>query len=153
MIALTPLEQALVAFTRHRDPIPALDRQQRADDAVMLAETEVFSIRQIISITGLPSTFAYELLAGKNERKEGGRLNPDTLQQISEIAAAWKRYHAADKKVVKAVVDAGTSPRMIHQLTGIHYNTIYAWVRKETNALELQRSVDTETPNTADSVV
>ena len=130
MIAMTPLEQALVAFTRHREPGTPQDRQQRVDDAVMLAETEVFSVQQIINITGLPKTFAYQLLAGKNPNKRGGSLNVEYLDLIQDVAITWRRYGNADQVTVKTIVDGGTSPRMLSKLTGIHYNTIYAWLRK-----------------------
>lgn len=153
MIALTPLEQALVAFTRHRDTNDPADRQNRVDDAVMLAETEVFSVQHIILITGLPKTFAYDLLAGKNPRKEGGSLNVEHLALINDVALDWRRHHAADRRSVAAIVAGGTSPRMLSKLTGIHYNTIYAWVKKaKANAPDSQPKVAPESPNPADSV-
>ncbi|MDF2915883.1 MAG: hypothetical protein K0S70_100 [Microbacterium sp.] len=151
MIALTPLEQALVAFSRDRDPDAPGDRQGRVDDAVALAETETFSVQHIILITGLPKTFAYELLAGKNPRKEGGSLNVEHLPLINDVAIDWRRHRSADRRVVATIVDGGTSPRMLAKLTGIHYNTIYAWMRKkEANASDSQPKVAAETPNAAD---
>lgn len=145
MIAMTPLEQALVAFTRHRDPNDALDRQVRTDDAVALAETGVFSIHHIILITGLPRTFAFDLLMGKNPRKEGGRLNVEHLELINNVALDWRRHRAANRTDVATIVNGGTSPRMLSKLTGIHYNTIYGWVRKA-NASDAQPKVAFETP-------
>lgn len=130
MIAMTPLEQALVAFTRHREPGTLQDRQQRVDDAVMLAETEVFSVQHIILITGLPKTFAYQLLAGKNPNKRGGSLNVEHLSLINDVSIDWRRHRAVDRKAVAEIIAGGTSPRMLSKLTGIHYNTIYAWLRK-----------------------
>jgi len=153
MIALTPLEQALVAFTRTRDPEEPGDRQGRVDDAVALAETGVFSVQHIILITGLPKTFAYELLAGMNPSKRGGSLNVEYLHLIHDVAVDWKRHHGTNRQVVRSIVTAGTSPRMLSKLTGIHYNTIYAWIKPKTNAPEMQPEVAPETPNTADSVV
>lgn len=130
MIALTPLEQALVAYTKHRDPNDPLDRQTRADDAVALAELGVFSTPHIIAITGLPKTFAYELLAGKNPDKRGGSLNVEHLSLINDVAIMWARSGVADHRLVHMIITGGTSARMLSKLTGIHFNTIYRWVEK-----------------------
>ena len=154
MIALTPLEQAVVAFTKHRDPNDPMDRQVRADDAVALAELDVFSVQHIILITGLPKTFAYELLRGKNPAKQGGSLNVEHLEQINDVAIQWQRNRVADRRAIATIVSGGTSPRMLSKLTGIHYNTIYKYVRwAEANAPEPQPQVVPETPNPADLVV
>lgn len=131
MIALTPLEQALVAFTKHRDPNDPMDRQNRADDAVALAELGIFSVQHIIAITGLPRSFAYELLAGKNAEKRGGSLNVEHLSLINDIAIQWKRDRVAVPHEVATVVSGGTSARMLSKLTGIHHNTVYKWVRSQ----------------------
>lgn len=127
MIAQTPLQQALVAWTRVRTD----DRQPQVDDAVALAETGVFSTRQIILITGLPEKLTYDLVGKTN--KEGGRFNPEALPQIYDIWQQRARTEAVDKKLVRLIVGQGVSPRMLAKLTGLAPSTIYTWLKPATN--------------------
>jgi hypothetical protein len=128
MTAITPLEQALVAWRRPKDPH---DRraQIHVDDAVALAETDVFSVRNIVAITDLPQTFAYELLHKHN--KIGGRLNPETLPLIYDIWLERARGPGDPKAWVRTVLKLGTSQLMLAKLTGIPQASISEWANEE----------------------
>lgn len=131
MTTQTPLERALEIQGRHRDPSDPDDRKKRADDALELAEMGVFSTPHIIAITGLPKTFTENLLKGKNSQRNGGSLNVEHLDLINTIAISWKVFQIIDKETLATVVAGGTSPRMVHKLTGLHFNTIYKWLNRQ----------------------
>lgn len=128
-MSMTPVELALAIFSKNRDPSDPGDRQDRSNDALALAETGVFSVTQIIAIVDLPRPFAYTLLAGKNPSKLGGKFNVEHLELINDVALAWRQHRAARMSDIQTIIAGGTSPRMIARLTGIHYNTIYQWLK------------------------
>jgi hypothetical protein len=123
MTAHTPLEQALAAWERERDPE---NRQAQVDDAVSLGETGVFSNFAISLITGLDKEFVGELT--KKTDKTGGRFNPETLALIYKVAVQWRTTDACDHGAVREIVTAGTNPIMLSRLTGISRSAIYLWL-------------------------
>jgi hypothetical protein len=118
--AHTPLEQALIAWSKQKNPD---DRQPQIDDAVSLGETGVFSNRNIAHITGLDVDFVGELTGKKD--KTGGRFNPEALPMIYDIRLQWARARTCDPAAVRLVVNMGVSAGMLSKLTGISRTWIY----------------------------
>lgn len=127
-MSMTPVELALAIVAKKRDPDAPGDRQDRSGDATALAETGAFSVPHIIAMTGLPRTYAYKLLAGKNPQKLGGNLNVEHLELINDVALNWRQHRTVRMDDVETIISGGTSPRMLARLTGIHFNTIYRWL-------------------------
>jgi hypothetical protein len=123
----TPLEQALIAWSKVKDPN---NRQPQVDDAVSLGETGMFSNIQIALITGLQVNFVNELLTKPD--KTGGRFTPEALPFLHDIAQAWAYDYTVDKDAVRFVVGLGVSPGMVSRLTGISTRAIYYWIQKGT---------------------
>lgn len=120
MIAMTPLEQATVAWTRF-EPDEILRRQLQFDDARSLGELRVFSNRNIALITGLnPDTVAK--LTGKTD-KTGGLLNPESLPFLLDVAKAWGYDRTIDLPNLLVAVKLGTSWSMACRLTTIPRST------------------------------
>lgn len=131
MIAMTPLEQALVAWTRATDE-PHIDeralRQMRFDDAVTLGECGVFSNRNISLITGLHQETVGRL-TGKTS-KTGGRLNPESLPFLQDAAIFWRRHHSPDVDNLRVARGLGTSVRMIATLSGVPASTVHTHTKE-----------------------
>jgi hypothetical protein len=116
MIAMTPLEQATVAWSRS-EPDEILRRQIRFDDARSLGEYHVFSNRNIALIVGLDPAVVGKI-TGKTDRT-GGKLNPETLPLLLDAAKAWAYDRTILVSNLTAVVKLGTSWGMACRLTGI----------------------------------
>lgn len=81
----------------------------------VLAAQGLWSKAQIVALSGATSTFVK-----KNVEKTdhtGGKFNPDSLDLILEM---FDLMQAGEKnpKLTAAIVDAGTSVRMLSRLTG-----------------------------------
>jgi len=127
MNAMTPLQQALVAWSRTPDPN---SQQAQWDDAVTLGETGVFSNSNISLITGLnPDRVAS--LTGKTD-KTGGRFNPEALPFIYDLRIQWARYGVVSHKDVVFILEMKVSANMLAKLTGISRSAIYSWAKKAT---------------------
>jgi len=124
MIALTPLEQALVIWRRDA---ATTERQQRIDDVATLSETGVFSNRNIAHITGLDTSFVGELT--KKRDKTGGRFNPDALPFMYDLRLQWAQTSTCDQAAVRVILDMGVSAAMLSKLTGISRTTLYKKAR------------------------
>lgn len=128
MTAMTPLQQALAAWGRNSQQD---DRQGRADDAVELAETGMFSVRQILLITGLPTTFGYALLSDyRKGGREGGRFNPESLDDIYQLWLQVASANVVDGKLAKRIKDAGTGTTMLGRLCGVSRQRIEDHIRR-----------------------
>jgi hypothetical protein len=111
----TPLEQALIAWTKVKDPDNA---QPQFDDAAELGETRVFSNRNIAAITGL-STEVVGKITGKTD-KSGGRLNPEYLQDAYDMWLDFARDDHVNPEILSRIHN-GISLRFVAKLTGIPY--------------------------------
>lgn len=127
MTAMTPLEQAVAAWTRDPHADEMIRRQWQFDDARALGECGVFSNRNIALITGLAHTTVADL-TGKATRT-GGRLNPESLPMLLDAAQHWLRYHAVDVQSVQVAIDLGTSIGMVEKLAGIPHSTLQRRLR------------------------
>lgn len=129
MIAMTPLEQAVVACARDRGED---NRQAQFDDAVALGETKVFSNRNIAHITGLSMETIAQLT--KKKDKVGGRLNPASLSLILDLRNCWltdsyevrgKTMRRVNKELLHSILNLGTSYGMIARLSEIPLSTLH----------------------------
>lgn len=125
MTQQSPIELALAAHGRPRDPDDTRSSQQIAD-AKALAATGLFSIQNIVDITGLPRYYAYSLI--EKHDKSGGRLNPETLSIIYDLWYERQHRQPIDRGKVKLVVGQGTSQHMLAKLTGIPQASISGWL-------------------------
>jgi len=125
MNAKTPLEIAIVAYRRPRDPD---NRRSEAQirDAHALAETGVFSKNNIVDITGLPYNFTFGLI--EKHDVTGGRLNPETLWPMRTLARQWKQGKEVDRKIIREILAADTSQSTLAKLTGIPQQSISYWM-------------------------
>lgn len=105
------------------------DNAQKTSKADLVSEAQelsyygLFSNRQISKISGgalSPSVLNASL--SKNN-KTGGRLSPENLEDILLILFSKERG-AVDHKLIKKVLDNGTSQGMISRLTGISQSSI-----------------------------
>lgn len=132
MIATTPLEQALQAWSRNTAHLDETQRRQvQFDDAVALGETHAFSNRNIALIVGL-DVGTVCALTGKKD-KTGGRLNPEALPFIHDLYLHYARYGRCNRAMVTQIVALGTSFRVISALTGVPVSTV-AYKPKEKKA-------------------
>lgn len=124
MIALTPLEQALIIWRRDSS---TTQRQQRIDDAIALSETGVFSNRNIAHITKLDASFVGDLTNKRD--KTGGRFNPEALPFIYDLRVQWAQASTCSDSAVRVILDMGVSAAMLSKLTGISRTTLYKKAR------------------------
>lgn len=129
MIAMTPLEQAVVACARDKSEE---NRQVQFDDAVALGETRVFSNRNIAHITGLSMETIAQLT--KKKDKVGGRLNPASLSLILDLRNSWltetyvvrgKEMRWVNKELLTSILNLGTSYGMVARLSEIPLTTLH----------------------------
>lgn len=97
---------------RRRDAFTEMDR---GNAVMLLAGQGIWSKAQIANITGATSTYVK-----KNVEKTdhtGGRFNPDTFDLILELVDI-NQAGERNPRLVAAIVDAGTSVRMLSRLSG-----------------------------------
>lgn len=102
-----------------------LTYKDRRENALELAATEVFSIRQIVGITGVSETWAYENITRPS--REGGSLNPDHLRRLLEIEGLEGDLLRA---CAVELVNDGTSAMMLEKLTPLRRRTINHWLKR-----------------------
>lgn len=112
----TCLEAAVEAWLRPRG-----DREEQMDDLHRLAAYGVFSNRQLEAITELDWRIV-KRVSTKMDRT-GGRLVLSTLPLMVWLQADYERG-IRNKRVLRLILDAGTSQRTVSRLTGIHLRAI-----------------------------
>lgn len=117
----TCVKQANEAWLR-----PRADRSMQRDDVLELSRWGVFSNRHLEKITGLSE----QVVAGLTEKRDhtGGRLNVESLPLLVRLADDWEGGWLNDR-LVRMVVERGTSRRMVAKLTGIPESTIMRALR------------------------
>lgn len=95
-----------------------------------IAEYGLFSNRQIaLIIDGAVSYATISRILDKTD-KTGGKLNPKSLEDISEILFSKARGRT-NYKLIKKVLTEGTSQGMISRLTGVPQSAISKKVGEE----------------------
>jgi hypothetical protein len=108
---MTCLQAAAEVYLGH-----APEREDRMAAARRLAEYGVLSNRNLEAICGLP-WYAVAEVTGKTDRT-GGRLAPHTLPLMVTLAAQWGDG-IRNRRLLKVILDEGTSQGMVSRLTGI----------------------------------
>lgn len=117
MTTLAALKEARDVHSRRG----GLDRQQKADAAVSLAEWGIYSNRHIAKFVGLaPATV--NGLVPKTERT-GGRLEPEALQPTIDVLLMRIRGEVDNDKV-RVAIAAGVSVNFLAKLAGIPQRTL-----------------------------
>lgn len=101
----------------------AESKEQTQARALALAELEVFSVAQIIQITGVARDWAYRNIH-RGERT-GGRLNPACLATLLDIESLDSRN---TKIVATSALMGGTSPKTLARLTHLRERTMKRWL-------------------------
>lgn len=106
-----------------RDNAKQIDRSLLIERLQDLAEYEVFSNRQMQAICG--NTISYTTIGNYTRKtsKNGGRLAPESLEDIREILFE-KHNGRINYKAIERVLQTGTSQGMISKLTGVAQSTI-----------------------------
>lgn len=123
---MTTIETALAAYAERRraeqDDAAELDIEAQETRAVDLAASGFLSKRAIIDITGLPDGRVHRLIE-KSERT-GGRLNPETLSLIFDVAKTEQDGGPRDHRMLRTICSQGTSANILARFTGISRRTI-----------------------------
>jgi hypothetical protein len=106
-----------------RDNALKIDRNLLIEQIQNLAEYEIFSNRQLEAIC--KKRISYATIGGytRKSTKSGGRLNPDTLEDLREVLFLKHNGRIAYSNI-KNAVDNGTSQNMVSRLTGVAQSTI-----------------------------
>ena len=108
----TAVQEANAIYRRRS----TLNTPEKRDEAIkVLAGHEVWSNANIHDITGASIWFIH-LLAPKSA-KTGGKINPETLEDIAEIIRQKDRGEL-DRSLFERVVDRGTSVYVLSRLSG-----------------------------------
>lgn len=82
-----------------------------------------FSLKQISDITGVPGR---KLRAAyRDHERPGGRLNPETLEDIRDLRYQNQIGQSLDTSAVWRVILSGTSERVLARLAGVPLTTIF----------------------------
>lgn len=112
-----------------RDNAKRISRELLIEKMQNLAEYEVFSNRQLSSISCdvlKPSTVNMYI---KKENKSGGNFSPSTLEDIREVLFGKERG-VVDYIKVNKILKNGTSQGMVSKLTGLNQSTISRRISK-----------------------
>lgn len=106
-----------------RDNAKKIERSLLVERLQDLAEYSVFSNRQMQAICG--NVISYTTIGGYTRKtsKNGGRLAPESLEDIREILFE-KHNGRINYKAIERVLQCGTSQGMISKLTGVAQSTI-----------------------------
>jgi hypothetical protein len=106
-----------------KDNSPELDKNEVWFYITELDDLGEFSIRQLSDIGNkkVSSSSLYRHLADKP--RKGGRLNTDSLRDIFELFRECE-LGIVDYRVIKRIMNAGTSQNVIARLTGISQSSI-----------------------------
>lgn len=115
--------QALNLAIWVRDNAKLCERNYLIEQLQNLAEYEIFSNRQLEAIC--QKRISYATIGGYTQKntKHGGRLNPDSLEEIREVLFAKHEGRIA-YSTINAILEAGTSQNMVSKLTGVAQSTI-----------------------------
>lgn len=112
----TCLEAAMEAWLR-----PRTERGERMADLERLAAYGVFSNRQLSDITDLDWRVVKQV-SPKTDRT-GGRLVLSTMPLMVWLQADYQRG-VRNKRVLRLILEQGTSTRTVARLTGIHLRAV-----------------------------
>lgn len=103
-----------------RDNADKISRVELVAQSQRLAEYNVFSKRQIAKI----SKTTYILKHITKGSKLGGKVNPDSLENIRDLLFLKHANSKISPQKITEVLELGTSQGMLSKLTGISQSTI-----------------------------
>lgn len=123
-----------------RDHADSIDRAKLFEVIEDIGEYGLFSARQISSLSGSAASHQMVARLCKKTDKTGGRLSPATLEGIKQC------FHdrinkTVDYKLVKEIIDAGTSQGMLSKMTGINQGQISKELTKLNGSIHHQGKV------------
>lgn len=106
-----------------RDHSEKLTREELSKVIEDISEYNIFSSRQISSMTG--NIFSHQTVSkiSNKQNKTGGKLCVSDLEKIRDLFYG-KSNGSVNYKLAKEIIDNGTSQGMIYRLTGIHQSAI-----------------------------
>lgn len=106
-----------------RDNSKKVEREVLVYNIQNLAEYDIFSNRQMQAICR--NELSYTTIGGYTQKKSksGGKLNPESLEDLREILFA-KHNGQINYKAIERALQTGTSQGMISKLTGVAQSTI-----------------------------
>jgi hypothetical protein len=100
-----------------------LNRQQRFDKVMSLAEWDVFSIAQLSQISGYSTATLYGM--GITKRGFGaGRFNPLSLDTLIQMRLSVLNKRPLSMVLLRAAIDEGNSHRVVSRFIGLNASTI-----------------------------
>jgi hypothetical protein len=112
-----------------RDHSPALDKKDLFKVIEDIGKYNIFSARQIESMTnGIVSHQTISKLCSKTD-KTGGKLEVSDLEKIRDLFYG-KSNGLVNYKLAKDIIENGTSQGVIYKLTGIHQSAISRKIRE-----------------------
>lgn len=108
-----------------------MNRQQRFDAVISLAEWGVFSVGQLSQITGMSTSAIHAM----NLEKKGGagRFNPMSIDTMIQLLLNRINKQPLNLVLLDAAIRDGNSHRIIYKLTGIQPSTISRKINGNSN--------------------
>ena len=106
-----------------RDHSEKLSREELSKVIQDISQYNIFSSRQISSMTG--NIFSHQTVSkiSNKQSKTGGKLSVSDLEKIRDLFYG-RSNGSVNYKLAKQIIDNGTSQGMIYRLTGIHQSAI-----------------------------
>lgn len=106
-----------------RDHSEKLSREELSKVIQDISQYDIFSSRQISSMTG--NIFSHQTVSkiSNKQNKTGGKLSVSDLEKIRDLFYG-RSNGSVNYKLAKEIIDNGTSQGMIYRLTGIHQSAI-----------------------------
>lgn len=120
-----------------RDNHEVMDPEKLESSVKKLAESGFMSARQITRICGNRIGVAKVTKMIDKHTKVGGKINPIHLEDLRKIIFA-KSEENVNYKLVKSLVDTGTSQGMLSRITGLPQSTISRKISDDGKLIQLQ---------------
>ena len=120
-----------------RDNHAVMDTDKLESSVRKLAESGFMSARQISRICGNRMSHPTITKIIDKHTKIGGQINPVHLEDLRKIIFA-KSEENVNYKLVKSLVDTGTSQGMVSRITGLPQSTISRKISDDGKLIQLQ---------------
>jgi hypothetical protein len=120
-----------------RDNHAVMEIEKLEASVKKLAESGFMSARQISRICGNRMSHPKITKIIDKRTKIGGQINPVHLEDLRKIIFA-KSEENVNYKLVKSLVDTGTSQGMMSRITGLPQSTISRKISDDTKLVQLQ---------------
>ena len=100
-----------------------MDRQQRYDAVVSLAEWQLFSVQHLAQLSGLSKQTIYPWVPVP-KRGLGGNFNPLSLDTLIQLRENANNSLPVSDMLIGIALDSGNSQLVVSRLTGLSQSTI-----------------------------